>query len=214
MVGLNRAVTTVLPGIGDFRARLGGGVRESARQDVRARRATAAAVTTARTLAAPSAGHVVENALVHLARRLSPTAITRLILPLHSHMPSRRRRRARRLATQAVELGFAVPEVVAHRIGRMVLAGAAPSAHEREELFRMSAEKVLAFHEAWNGMMIAAWRTNLRLFLSASVWSPPWPFVSHPRWRRTLQRMAVDILASGMAPIHRRAVANAKRLRK
>jgi hypothetical protein len=129
-------------------------------------------------------------------------------------MPSRRRSRASDLATQTVELGLAVPEVVAHRIGRMLLAGTAPSAREREELFRMSAEKVWAFYEAWNGIMLAVWRTNLRLFLSASVSSPPWPGVSHGRWRRTLQRTAIDILSSGVAPIHRRAVANARRLRK
>jgi hypothetical protein len=92
----------------------------------------------------------------------------------------------------------------------MALAGASPSRRDREEFLRMNAEKVAAFYECWNGMLLAAYRANLQLF--AAAWPANW---AGPRasLRRT-QRTALDILASGIAPVHRRAVANAKRLAK
>ena len=126
-----------------------------------------------------------------------------------------RRRRTTDLATQAMELGLAVPEVVARRIVRMALAGPSPSAADREEFLRMSAEKFSAFCESWNDMFLAAYRANLRLFLSAPAWwSMTWPRHGHRAASARLQRAALDILASGIAPVHRRAVRNAKRLRR
>ena len=128
---------------------------------------------------------------------------------------SHRRRRAIRLSTQAMELGLAVPEVVARRVVRMALAGPSPSAADREELLRMSAEKFSAFYESWNDTFLAVYRANLRLFLSAPAWwSMAWPGHGYRSGSARLQRAALDILASGVAPIHRRAVSNAKRLRR
>ena len=129
-------------------------------------------------------------------------------------MPHRHRRHATRLATQATQLTLAIPEVVARRVVRMALAGSSPSAADREEFFRMSAEKVSAFYESWNGMYLAAWRANLQLFLSGPAWSTVWLRQGHRAGSAKVQRMALDILASGVAPIHRRAVDNAKRLRR
>jgi len=124
------------------------------------------------------------------------------------------RRRAARLATQAMELGLAVPEVVARRVLRMALAGPSPSAADREEWLRMSAEKVSAFYESWNEMFLATYCANLRFFLSAPAWwSMAWSRHGHRTASASLQRAALDMLASGVAPIHRRAVRNAKRLR-
>ena len=130
-------------------------------------------------------------------------------------MPNRRRPNATRLATQAIELGLAVPEVVARRVVRMALAGPSPSAADREELLRMGAEKFSAFYESWNDMFLALYRANLRLFLSGPAWwSMAWPRHGHRVGSARLQRAALDILGSGVAPIHRRAVRNAKRLRR
>ena len=70
-----------------------------------------------------------------------------------------------------MELGLAAPEVIAQRLLRMALAGSSPSASDREEFSRMSAEKVSAFYESWNGMFLAAYRANLQWFLSAPAWS-------------------------------------------
>lgn len=126
----------------------------------------------------------------------------------------RHHRTATRLATQAMELGLAVPEVITHRVLRMALAGSSPNASDREEFYRMSAEKVSAFYESWNGIFLAACRVNMQLFLSAPVWSTSWLGQGHRAMSATLQRAALDIVASGVAPVHRRAVGNSKRLRK
>lgn len=128
-------------------------------------------------------------------------------------MPHRRRRRSTRLATQAIELGLAVPEVVAGRVARMALAGASPSAADRAEMLRMSAEKVGAFYESWNSMLVAAHRANVRLLLSAPWWSAVY-FGQHHRASSEVHRSALDVLASGLAPIHRRVIGNVKRLRR
>jgi hypothetical protein len=129
-------------------------------------------------------------------------------------MSRRRRRPATHLATQTMELGFAVPEVITHRLVRMASAGSWQSAADREEFLRMSAEKFSAFYESWLGMFLAAHRANLRLFWSAPAWSAAWLGGSHRAGSVRVQRAALEILASGVAPIHRRAIANAKRLRK
>ena len=110
---------------------------------------------------------------------------------------------------QAIELGVAVPQVIAHRAARMAAAGSSPSARDRKEFYRMSTEKIAAFNEAWTAMGFEAFRANQRLALSfmQSLWFP-WV---QPK-RRQLSNAALGILGKGMAPVRRRAVANAKRL--
>jgi hypothetical protein len=132
-------------------------------------------------------------------------------------MPSRRRRKVPALALQSIELGLAVPEVLMHRLLRVATAGAAPSLRDRKEFRLMGIEKVAAFYESWNAMLVEFARANLQLSLSSarSFWLP-W-FVQ-PRSSRAAfnrhQRMALAVLGQGVAPIRRRAVANAKRLRR
>ena len=124
-------------------------------------------------------------------------------------MAIRRPRRSKSLAVQTMELGVAVPQVIAHRVARMAIAGASPSARDRKELRRMGTEKVAAANEAWNAMALEAFRANQRLTLSfmQSLWFP-WV---QPK-RRQLSNAALGIFGKGMAPVRRRAVANAKRL--
>jgi hypothetical protein len=130
-------------------------------------------------------------------------------------MSTRRNRKTKPLAIQAAELAVAVPQVIAHRVTRMAIGGASPSARDRKEFHLMGAEKVAAFYESWNAMALQAFRANQRLALSfmQSFW---YPWVgSKPSVRRTskqLSNAALGILGQGMAPVHRRAVANAKRL--
>lgn len=124
-------------------------------------------------------------------------------------------RRSKSLAAQTIELGFAVPQVIAHRAARMAMAGATPSARDRKEIHRMSTEKMLAFNEAWTAMAMQAVLENQKLALSMmqSVWFP---------WLRTtasagsasqqLSDAMLGVLGKGMVPFRRRAVANAKRL--
>lgn len=108
-------------------------------------------------------------------------------------MPRRRRRKSKPLAQQAAELTLAVPQVMAHRYARMARAGASPTARDRRELARMSTEKAFAMAESWNAMALELLRANQQLALSP-------------------MQAALEMTAAAMAPFHRRAVANAKRL--
>lgn len=129
-------------------------------------------------------------------------------------MARRRTRRSKSLAAQSIELGVAMPQVIAHRVARMAIAGASPSARDRKEFHRMGAEKLAAANEAWSAMAVETFRANQQLTLSfmRSLWFP-W---LHPGARKSASRQlsnaALGILGKGMAPVRRRAVANAKRL--
>jgi hypothetical protein len=119
------------------------------------------------------------------------------------------------LAKKAAELAFAVPQVVAHRLARMAIAGPTPSARDRKEFDLMVAEKKAAFTDSWSAMAAQAVRANQALALSLfqSFWSPstrrkPSPAAVSAR----IQRAALGVLSKGVAPVHRKAVANAKRL--
>jgi hypothetical protein len=126
-----------------------------------------------------------------------------------------RRRKPQRLATQAIELALAVPQVLVHRMTRLSLAGHSSSLRDQREFYLMGAEKVAAFYESWNAMLVEMVRANLKFALSSAFfWRSPWTDMRRftrlgpARTRRT----ALAILSSGLAPVHRRAVANARRL--
>jgi len=85
-------------------------------------------------------------------------------------MPSPSRRKAKSITTRAAELAVAAPQVVAHRVARMAVAGPALSERDRKEFKLMVAEKQAALTQA------------------------------------------IQAMAKVMAPVHRKAVANAKRL--
>jgi hypothetical protein len=131
-------------------------------------------------------------------------------------MASRSNRKSRVLAAQAIDLGFAVPQVLSRRLMRIAAAGSSPSVRDRREFYLMGAEKMEAFYESWNAMLAEVLRANLQ-------WSLHWPryfWLGFPATKRSslaaaahLQRAALAIVGKGVAPIHRRAVANAKRLR-
>ncbi len=140
---------------------------------------------------------------------------------------NRRAVQATSLSRQATELMLATPQVVAHRVSRMAAAGGAPSARDRREFHRMGAEKVEAFQESWAAMGSQAWATQLQWGASvASAWSA-WMRLGFNPWQpgaglsmaraagrnaTQMQSMALGVAGKGLAPVHRRAVANAKRL--
>ena len=129
-------------------------------------------------------------------------------------MSSRRKRHRGSLVVKATELAFAVPHVVAHRVTRMALAGASPTARDRREFRRMGVEKMAAFSESWSQMTIQALRASYEV--AASFWRAWWAFwlsgKTSPLVRSQLHDAAYGVLARGIGPVHRRAVANAKRL--
>lgn len=130
-------------------------------------------------------------------------------------MAARRRRKSRSLAAQSFELGIAAPQVIAHRLARMAGAGTSPSARDRAEFRRMGIEKIAAMNEAWTAMATQAFLENQKFALTfmQSLWFPwmrPAPTVKSVS--RRLNKATERILGKGMAPVRRRAVANAKRL--
>lgn len=127
-----------------------------------------------------------------------------------------RRKSTRTIARESYALALAAPEVVAHRLGRMWVAGNNPSHRDRLELYRMSSEKVAAFYESWNAMFLALCRTNVQIMFS--LMSGPWAAARTTSLSRHLatqgQRAMAEVLAAGLAPVRRRAVANVRRLRR
>jgi hypothetical protein len=110
----------------------------------------------------------------------------------------RRTRTSKALAARSAELAFAVPQVIAHRALRS----------DRKELHLMGAEKMLAFGESWNAMMMqsALEYQRVAISLAMSFW---FPWASR---RSPFSSVMPAILGAGLAPIHRRARANVKRL--
>lgn len=106
---------------------------------------------------------------------------------------TRRNTNPQRIARQLTELAFAAPQVVAHRTLRMASAGSRPSARDQAEFMRMGTEKVAAFYQSWGAMWM-------------SMWSMQFDFM------RSLSSAALSVGGAGLGPVHRRAVANAKRL--
>ena len=117
------------------------------------------------------------------------------------------RRRSRTNAAKLGELGMAAPQVIAHRLSRLALAGAAPSARDRKELTGMLAEKQLAFMQSWAAMWAEGLRWQHQLALSL-VGGPQAVARQIAGAGRALDKMA----GKGLAPVHRKAVGNAKRL--
>ena len=129
------------------------------------------------------------------------------------------RRKAGRIRRQASELMAAAPQVVEHRLARMATSGHRPSAQDRREFHRMGAEKLAAFGEAWQAMAWQVLKSNQHLALSMMrAW---WPLLD-PRVvskaaaldqaAQAWQAATLDVLGQGLRPVHRRAVANARRL--
>ena len=119
------------------------------------------------------------------------------------------RRRRHASFTKAAELSLVAPQVIAMRTARMLAAGANPSARDRREFQRMGNEKVLAFWESMNamGLQVAKAQQEYAL-LAMRNWSAPWI----TPWSMAVS--ASRVLEQGLAPLHKRASANARRLRR
>ena len=127
-----------------------------------------------------------------------------------------------RLTRSAVQMADAVPQVVLHRVARMMTAGVNPSRRDQDEFYRMGAEKMAAFGESWAAMSMQAMAAQQQF---AAFWMQTWWQMALGGWMNppSLQQLSssaqrqwmnsvLDVANHGMAPVHRRAVANAKRL--
>lgn len=115
-----------------------------------------------------------------------------------------------------MELSFAAPRVVAQRVARMAAAGPVPSARDQQEFLRMGNEKIEAFQQSWLAMWMQAWQLQLQLARSLTLsTSQSLARGEVAAWVPLLDSAATgaaSMLAAGLAPVHRSAVANSRRL--
>lgn len=117
-----------------------------------------------------------------------------------------------RIARQITELAFAAPQVVVHRVSRMAAAGNAPSARDRAEFARMSSEKVTAFYQSWAGMWAAALSTQMELAAAGATMAMAAARGNKANGTLAMANAAAKVFGAGLSPVHKKAVANAKRL--
>jgi hypothetical protein len=132
-------------------------------------------------------------------------------------MVIRRTRKSKSLAVKSIELAMAVPQVVAHRVTRMALAGPKLSDRDRKEFQTMIIEKHAAFTQAWGDMAMQAFRANqtLTAFMLGSFFTPfSYKKPSAASVAAQVQHAAIGVLGKGLAPVHRKAISNARRLAK
>lgn len=132
-------------------------------------------------------------------------------------MASRTPNQQQSLSKKSSELAAAASQVVAHRVTRMVLAGPMPSERDRTEFTRMVNEKHQAFSESWLAM--AAQSLVAQQTIATTAWRSlcyPWlgGGATPGAMATQMQKAGMGVIEKGMAPVHRKAVANAKRLAK
>lgn len=126
--------------------------------------------------------------------------------------------KANRVSAKASELSVAAPQVVAHRMARMLSAGATPSANDQAEFMRMGTEKLEAFVEAWGAMSAQAMQAQQQMAISVmQTMCNPWAWAAGPmepmqQLHDQMQHSMLNVIEGGVNPMHKRAVANAKRL--
>ena len=129
------------------------------------------------------------------------------------------------------EIAVAAPQVIAVRTARMLAGGANPGAADRAEFSLMHTEKAAAFWESMAAMTAQVVRAQQESARLAGVqwlrlWTAPWSFVG----RRTAsqaaasllplptaaqrKRAASSVLSAALKPVHKRATANARRLKR
>lgn len=123
-------------------------------------------------------------------------------------MNTPRRRRATSTSHRLLELGMLAPAIAGSRLARMALEGASPSARGRSELFAMVLEKQVAFAQAWS----AVWTETARMQMQfGAAWMSSVPTAAQTA--RIADAGLRRIAAKALAPVHRKVVANARRLR-
>ena len=130
-----------------------------------------------------------------------------------------KRSSAMRAQRKAIDISLAAPQVVAHRLTRMALAGPVLSSRDQQEFTNMVLEKQLAFAQSWLGAWQAAmqgpwnmawsmWQNSLSPSKSAFV---PW---NSWQWMNQGMDYQAKVANAALAPIQRKAVSNARRLAK
>ena len=145
------------------------------------------------------------------------------------------------LGVKAVQMSTAAAQVIAIRTTRMAAHGLRPNAAEQREMRLMGSEKVDAFSRAGHalatgalplvaGMAGQAWRTSLDLLTASTQLAAsrtlPQTLARQRKLADTLMRNApavhhgaastatAQLAHRALAPVHRKATANARRLTK
>ena len=145
------------------------------------------------------------------------------------------------LGVKAIEMSAAAAQVIAIRTTRMAAHGLNPNAAERREMKLMGAEKVDAFSRA--GQALASGALPLMAGMAGQAWRASWDVLnasaqlaasrSLPQTMQRQRRLADSLMRSmpsvhhgaastatarlahkALAPVHRKATANQKRLSK
>ncbi|MBI3156066.1 MAG: hypothetical protein HYZ20_11730 [Burkholderiales bacterium] len=128
-------------------------------------------------------------------------------------MTKRRRSSANRLLLQLSKLSLAAPQVVAHRVGRMATAGTVLSDSDREEFTGMVVEKQVALAASVQNMWLAGAKANHELLVTLTgAMTQPGGLATGARLVDHVNQAAMSVLSEGLAPIERKASANARRL--
>lgn len=119
------------------------------------------------------------------------------------------------VARQHAELAWAAPQVIAHRTARMLAAGATPDARDAAEFTRMFTEKTAAFSQGWiascAAMAWAPYKVSMEVLRAAAGLARGGTMDLEPL-ARAWHGQGWGIAGSAIAPVHRAAVANARRL--
>lgn len=119
------------------------------------------------------------------------------------------------VARQHLELAWAAPQVIAHRTARMLAAGAAPNARDAAEFTRMFTEKTAAFSQgwfaSWAAMAWAPYKVSMEVLGAGALLARGGTMDLEP-FSRAWRGQGWGIAGSAIAPVHRAAVANARRL--
>lgn len=110
---------------------------------------------------------------------------------------------------------MATPQVMAHRLTRLARSGGQPSAADQREWFGMFNEKWVAFNQSWAAMYTLAVSQQHRLFRQLLAGAGRGPLGVARALQHSSAEVSADVtrmLHSGLAPIHAKAMANARRL--
>ncbi len=118
-----------------------------------------------------------------------------------------------RLGRQVAEINAVVPGIVSRRLMRLALAGAVPSHSDRTELSRMSSEKWQAASQS--AVAMTAFAMQQQMAMAQSFMHAMWaPWMGMSRSSIPVPNPVAAMLSAGLAPYHRIATANARRLGK
>lgn len=121
-----------------------------------------------------------------------------------------------KLSQQALDMSLSVPFVMTQRMMQMATADWPLSTKDKKEFTRMGSEKVLAFGEAWFAMAAKTWQTQFMLAQQLMLGALG-PNANYLKMAQTAQTKSLEnmqrVMVAGVAPIHAKTGANAKRLK-